>query len=549
VGVPAAAGSPFSEQNCDYLVSFQRVATGMAKKTSVKKLWAAVEAEQKRLYEILDLDPVAAVEAARNLRAGGDLGETNADGLRAIIFIEAGGKLKDPSLVTEGIEIFGHPSFVKEPDSGYNLANGLAELARLQGLGKPGRLDMAESLQEVRKLLQEAADKSRHATVRSSSLNNLANELKYSYRWIEAYDKYVDAIGADPANAVALSGITSLLKWRLKQRVEAEGPIRRAAVRYLLRAHAQLRAAHSYAGPGGVTRIEELLKEFKIDETSAPAKEPPPVSDYAAFVRRHRLALCVDAEGVGADDGRWDHLAIRSVTQSIKAKGAPEIFASWNVLKADFLAARWLAYTALEAELLETGAYTDTLDYAQYGIRASLLVFAQKAAVDVLDKVAAAANVYLDLGHDPKAVYFSNCWHERAKVAKGQPTPPVRWLKPVASEISAGNSALVALAELAYDFQGGYLRAKKLARHAGTHRLVVLHDLWIEGRATESMTIERHKHDEFRQMVIESLQVARAALFYFQEVVSGRERRLRSSRTGLVGHLVLPSHHYIRKED
>jgi len=521
----------------------------MAKRISVKRLRAAVEAEQKRLYEILDRDPGAAVEAARGLRAGGGLDETNAKCLRAIIFIEAGGKLKDPAIVSEGVEVFRHPSLAKDPDCGYNLANGLAELARLKGLGKPGHLDTANVLQEVRKLFQEAADKSRHATVRSSSMNNLANQLKYSYRWIEAYDKYVDAIREDPANAVALSGITSLLKWRLRQRVEAEGPIRRAAVRYLLRARAQIQAARSYAGPGGVRRIEELLKEFKIDETSVPGKEPPPVSKYAAFVRRHRLALCVDAEGVGVDRGRWDHLAIHSVTQSIKAKGTPEVFASWNVLKADFLAARWLAYTALEAKLAETGAYTDTLDYAQYGIRQSLLVFAQKAAVDVLDKVAAAANVYLNLGHDPKAVYFSNCWHERIKAAKGQPAPAVTWLKPVAEEVGAGNGALVALAELAYDFQNGYLRAKKHARHAGTHRLVVLHDLWVEGRATESTTIERYKDNEFRQMVIESLQVARAALFYFQEVVSARERRLRGSRKGAVGHLVLPSHHYIRGED
>ena len=176
-------------------------------------------------------------------------------------------------------------------------------------------------------------------------------------------------------------------------------------------------------------------------------------------------------------------------------------------------------------------------------------MFAQKAAVDVLDKVAAAANVYLNLGHDPKAVYFSNCWHERIKAAKGQPAPAITWLKPVAEEVGAGNGALVALAELAYDFQNGYLRAKKHARHAGTHRLVVLHDLWVEGCATESATIERHKDNEFRQMVIESLQVARAALFYFQEVVSARERRLRGSRKGAVGHLVLPSHHYIHGED
>ena len=64
----------------------------------------------------------------------------------------------------------------------------------------------------------------------------------------------------------------------------------------------------------------------------------------------------------------------------------------------------------------------DTLDYARYGIKQSLLVLAQKAAVDVLDKVAAAANVDLKIGGDPQAVSFGTCWHERDDAKKGKTT-------------------------------------------------------------------------------------------------------------------------------
>lgn len=522
----------------------------MAKQIPAKRLQAAVTAERKRLYDILDRDPAAAIEAARRLRPRDDLNAANIERIRAMVFIEAGGKLNDAAIVTEGVDVFRKHSLAMAPDCIYNLANGLAELARLQDLGKPGRLDTAAQRQEVRTLFQQAAAKSEHALIRSSSLNNLANQLKDSYRWIEAYDTYAAAIDADPANAVALSGIASLLRWRLKKKVDADGPIRRAAVRYLLQARAQLSAAHEYAGARGVTRIEELLKEFQLDDTAVPVKELPPVSGYADFVRRHRLALCVDVEGAGADVGRWDHLAIRSVTQPIKAAmETPIIFSSWNVLKADFLTARWLAYTALEGELPETGAYVDTLDYARYGIKQSLLVLAQKAAVDVLDKVAAAANVYLKIGGDPQAVYFGTCWHERDKAKKGQLATPLKWLKTVEDEIKAGNAALIALTELAHDYYGGYLRSKKHARNAGTHRFVVLHDLWVDGRAASSPILDRREEDEFEQVAVESLQVARAALFYFQEVVSVRERRLRRSHKGLTAPLVLPSHHYVRGED
>jgi hypothetical protein len=78
---------------------------------------------------------------------------------------------------------------------------------------------------------------------------------------------------------------------------------------------------------------------------------------------------------------------------------------------------------------------------------------------------------------------------------------------------------------------------------------VILHDLWVDGRATSSKTLDRHKEDDFEQLAIESLQLARAALFYFQEVVTARERRLSRAVKGLIAPLMLPPHHYIRGED
>lgn len=56
----------------------------------------------------------------------------------------------------------------------------------------------------------------------------------------------------------------------------------------------------------------------------------------------------------------------------------------------------------------ETGAYHDTLDYANYGTNQSLAVFAQRAAMDVLDKVAAFVTEYLGLPGNAKHVYFTN---------------------------------------------------------------------------------------------------------------------------------------------
>lgn len=521
----------------------------MAKRFSTKRLLAAIAAERERLYALLDSDPSAAISAARALRPRADLDVANVQILQAMVFIEAGGQLNDAALVAEGTDVFGQPTLAGVPDSMYNRANGLAQLARLQGTGQAGRLDTTEQRREVRRLFRGAAEASEHPTIRSAALCNLANELRASYRWIEAYDTYAASVSADLANGIALSGIASLLKWRLRKQVDTEGPIRRAAIRYLLRARAQVAAARGYAGQAGVNRIEELLQEFRVDEAATLETESPAVSPYADFVRRHRLALCVDSEEIGSNVGRWDHLAIRSVSQPIElAMEAPVVFTAWNALKADFLAARWLAYTAIETPPTETGAYTDTLDYANYGIAQSLLIQAQKTASDVLDKVAGAANDYLQLGGNPHAVYFHTAWHLRDTGGR-QLTKPLKWLKAIEEEIAAGNNALIALTELAHDYHEGFLRSKKKARNAGTHRFLVLHDMWIEGRAAESKILDRHQQDAFERLTIESLQVARAALFYFQDIVSTRERRLALGHKGLVAPLALPSHHYIRGGD
>ena len=56
--------------------------------------------------------------------------------------------------------------------------------------------------------------------------------------------------------------------------------------------------------------------------------------------------------------------------------GVPPIFAMFNMLKADFIASRWLAFIATEEQMTETRYYSDTLDYAKYGATQSLLLTA-----------------------------------------------------------------------------------------------------------------------------------------------------------------------------
>ena len=213
------------------------------------------------------------------------------------------------------------------------------------------------------------------------------------------------------------------------------------------------------------------------------------------------------------------------------------------MLKAEFLAARYLAFVALEDSLPESGKYTDSLDYARYGIQSSMLTVAQKACLDLLDKVAVAASEYLDLPGDPSHIYFGTRWFERSRAGE-----PIRWQSQVQTEIVSGNTALIAISEVAGDIEaGGFLEKKRALRHASTHRFTVLHDLGASA-GRESKYIEHYGMDAFVDELVETLRLTRAVLLYFVKMVMIREHRSHTDGA-LRMPLVLPDHDWVRGED
>ena len=187
-----------------------------------------------------------------------------------------------------------------------------------------------------------------------------------------------------------------------------------------------------------------------------------------------------------------------------------------NLLKADYLNARFLAFTAINNHQPESGSYADTGDGARYGTGTSLLTLAQRSALDLLDKIASAATEYFALGGPPRSVYFRGRWF----ADKGCTS----WHPAVHEEIVKGNRAFIALGEICLDLTaGGYLEEKQALRHASTHRFTVLH----EGAPPESRSpfIERHVEAAFARQLIETLQLVRGALFYFVLAVDLRGAR------------------------
>jgi hypothetical protein len=240
---------------------------------------------------------------------------------------------------------------------------------------------------------------------------------------------------------------------------------------------------------------------------------------------------------------RWDSLQLTGIYESPLKAGVPAIFAMFNVMKSDFLAARYLALQALTSSVPESGLYADTLDYATYGVKQSMLALAQRACIDVLDKVAVATTEYLALSSGPNPVYFSNRWFAERK--RGQ---PLTWHDALRPHIEKGNTALIALAELSLDVKkDGALHQKKAFRHSSTHRFTVLHDFGSTA-SRNSIHVEHSGIEEFTSVLIESLQLARAAILYFVEMIAINEAKTLKS-AGRVMQLDVPSHHVIRGED
>jgi hypothetical protein len=251
---------------------------------------------------------------------------------------------------------------------------------------------------------------------------------------------------------------------------------------------------------------------------------------------KHRLALSWAVDGLGSDSERFDDAQVDRVTVLPGDLDPPLIFTSMNVLKAEYLTARRLAFQG-ERKLRESafgqhdsdsGTYADTLDYSLYGEPVAMLVLAQRSTLDLLDKIAVAANDHFHVGFAPRSVAFRGFWCDYGtnKLRKNLPTPTTR-----------GPSATLALAELAFDMgDGGLYPHAKLLRDAGTHRLVRV----THGDPT-GVTDDAHSSvgvDELIDATHESLHVARAAYMYLIDLISDLEE---VKSEGITASLDLPN--------
>lgn len=495
---------------------------------------------QTEFNALVDTAPERAVEAVRCLEADDLLDEFLVSGLRGGVLVDAGRNMGSQEVVAEGTELLRelterHPERI---DLRYSLANGLVAGADLAEFNYPEwSLRTSETRREARQMYWAVASQVDDPDLKAKSLTNLGNALLRGYREIEAYDYYMSALTHDPANGVALTGAAKILLRFADAGWGNKLALRAVAAKYLESAK---QTGEKLRDLGGGAAYDELQSMLASGIEGGEMPDLSSASNYARFVARYRLALSPTLEGLDVSVQKWDTLRFPTIIEPLDDEsGVPPIFAMFNTLKSDYLAARLIAYQAITSEVDETGRYFDSLDYAVYGVPSSLLTLAQRACYDLLDKVAVATTHYLGIEDDPRSVKFVKRWATRGSGGS------MKWQPDVASEISAGTTALIALSEVAGDVEkGGFLYEKRELRHSSTHRFTVLHDIATEP-SRECNFVEHYNIREFRGHVIKTLGLARASLVYFVGMILQREARL-EKESGPLGRLSVPDHDAIR---
>ncbi|AXE64693.1 hypothetical protein BBF93_10995 [Hyphomonas sp. CACIAM 19H1] len=506
----------------------------------------------RELQELRDRSPAEA------LRRVDELDKTpNGRATAAIILIDCGDALGDLTSVSRGVDILEALSaeIAFSPDIAYNLANGLQLRARHSDESKTSFCGQVAD-DRFRARVHFGAvmnDTSTSLATQSRMLTNIGILFLETHRWVEALDCFQHAQCILPTNAVAayqemrrLMSLANLFfqnEETYRSYCHVDALCQR--VRYLASVISKnYDVFEQFAGTSALPEVQKAVEQaLTFDEVPAKPIDNP----YFSFVRRNNIALSLHCSTEEFSSGRFDLLTIPHVhTSLLDELGVPEIFAMINVMKADFAFARQVFFEVrgddADTPYFETTSHADTLDYAVYGVRYSALTTAQRIAFDILDKISVAIACYLKL---PKAqkTSFINIWgkQEKSFILSG----------PVEAELIGGNQPLIALFNIFQDVSrhenlgDGFMGAQKHFRNSSTHRFTVLHDMGRD-HSSKSSAINHNNLEDFEQLTLASLRLARAALFYFVDFIIFSERNKDNAQGALALTSEVPDHDYIR---
>lgn len=462
----------------------------------------------QQLHATIDVSPHHAISEALSIVFNCSLEQSdrfNIAMMLASILVDGGAITEDKYSIEEGLSQLQHLcAEFDHPQLRYNLANAYRAKSKIKsknidwlGHQENARYDR----NEARKIYWGiATNPDVDVDLRTQAWTNLGNLFSNSFRLWEAHDSWDFALQLDSKNGVAAACAAQNLFWLCEHsigsdfaRVEAE------ILASIARQNAE--RIEEYAGSGAARNILEYTRNFEQAEVPRSQQDP-----FRFWIEKERLSLAPVSGRIDPVAEHLDWLQLRGVYEHKKGSEGrmPSIFPMFNTLKADYMLARDLLWRSQdEGVWLRTSDFDDTLDYALYGPDTSALVLAYRCSLDLLDKVAAAANQFFNFGWVAKDIKFS-FWRDGDRKLKPE----------VQQAIRSGAHALYGLVELAGDYaaKNGIYEKQQITRNTATHRFVILHDGGHPKDWRVAPEIEHHRLEDFRHDALVALRVARSAI-------------------------------------
>lgn len=512
----------------------------------------------KRLYELRETDPREAIELARN--PDPSLGPEEREAA-AVVLVDCGDAVGDFSSVSKGVEIFDElvVSAGSHPGLSYNLANALQVRARLAH-GPLSPISGKAFEDRFRARVNFGAvlnDGTASSELKSQALTNIGILLLDTSRWVEGLDCFQRALKVLPRNGVAAyqemrhsMGLAGLF-YRKHETYQTYCHIDTLLQRIRQLADVVISNQEAIIDFSGREVLRTVIDAAKDAAKIEPVPRKPIENGYFEFIDAEALALSICCSAEEYQAGRFDLLTVPSIrAKKSDGHGVPEVFAMINVMKSDYAFARQVYYDVrehgVETPFLEATSHADTLDYAVYGVRYSALTSAQRIAFDVLDKIAVALACYLEMKKAHRAS-FADVW---GKTGKGG---ALQLHDEILAHLRAGNPGLIALYNTYQDIAkdqsrgDGFMQAHKSYRNSSTHRFSVLHDdMFSDDKSSVSLAVDHTRLDRFERLTLDSLKLARAAIFYFVDFINFAEDARRDENGVIVLSSRVPDHDHIR---
>ncbi len=504
------------------------------------------------------------VQAAVDLVLGLPEDDPNISQLKAAILIDGGYKLKSEPTILQGIKIFEYVlKHIKNKSLIlYNIANGLNDITilRQKSYGDNWKTKYKWYMDTIKERLLAknnyflALKGQTNQIFIAQILINRANMLYTSFRWIEATHEYCTALKQDPRNGIAAGGIIKQI-FDAYHRTAANKNWLSILIPPLYKTIVENREyTIRHCGIIEYQQMMSLFDKWKIQNipTKTVKMKRGKLTPYQDFIFCHELYLSPFMCRELFIPDLCDSLQIQTYISKVENDKSmvPTIYAMFNTIKADFLTVRWLAFNYFHAKLPKNSYYHDTLDYAVYGTKPSLLTITQRLCFDTLDKIAVAV---LSLVGDPRASKscFKDAWFYKDTKKGGcyYKLYPI-----IAKEIEKGNRALIALSELAFDifdyYKDGcsYLKIKHKLRNSSTHRFTVMHDMGFNN-SDRDCAVDHYALNDIESELIETLLLIKSAIGYLVEAIYYQNGILNNESGGRFITLDVPSHKRIRGEN